>query len=153
METMTQAADELRGAGLRATAPRVALLRALREDDSHPGAEQLYRRLAPRHPRLSLSTVYANLELLLGAGLVRRVGPAGSPLRVDGRPDDHDHAICRGCGAVHDLPSTRALRPPLPDALPGGLRPTGVRVEYDVLCASCASESPAGSTPHNPARE
>lgn len=153
MPDPTHAAAELRSAGLRATAPRVALLAALREDGSHPGAEQLFRRLAPGQPRLSLSTVYANLELLLGAGLVRRVGPAGSPLRVDGKPDDHDHAICRGCGAVHDLPSTRAARPPLPDALPGGLVPTAVRVEYDVLCASCASRPPAGQPPHNPARE
>lgn len=153
MEAASQVAEELRCAGLRATAPRVALLRALRADGSHPGAEQLHRRLAPAHPRLSLSTVYANLELLLDAGLVRRVGPAGSLLRVDGKPDDHDHAVCRACGAIYDVPAAAAPRPPLPRALPGGLVPTAVRVEYDVLCAGCASETPAGSTPHNPARE
>jgi Fur family ferric uptake transcriptional regulator len=60
-------------------------------------------------------------------------------LRVDGTVDDHDHAVCRTCGAIFDLePRDRDLLPEPPD-LPPGTRMLRVRVEYDVVCPSCSA--------------
>jgi Fe2+ or Zn2+ uptake regulation protein len=56
---------------------------------------------------------------------------------VDGALVPHDHALCRTCGATFDV-AAGAVEYPIPPArLPGGLVVTGLRVEYDVVCAAC----------------
>lgn len=137
---MQKRAGRLRAAGLRVTAPRLAILRALEADRSHPNAEQVHAALHPEHPSLSLSTVYKTLEAFLRAGLVRRVATDGS-LRVDGVLKEHDHAVCRACGRVFDIDRRRFGSADAPDRLPQGLAVRGFRIEYDVVCATCRSTS------------
>ena len=134
---MSQAVERLRWVGLKVTGPRVLLLAALEQDRSHPTAEQLYETLRADHPSLSLSTVYQTLDAFLRTGLCRRVSDTGDRLRVDGTPQDHDHAICRACGTIFDIDRQLFPRPAPPGQLPLGLTVTGLRVEYDVICASC----------------
>jgi Fe2+ or Zn2+ uptake regulation protein len=132
-----QAADRLREAGLRATAPRVAILTALSTDRRHPSAEMLLESLRPGHPSLSLSTVYTTLEVLAQRGLIRRLGAQGDRMRVDGTARDHDHAICRECGAIFDVDRGVLPRPSPPVTLPDGLHVEDVHIEYEVICAAC----------------
>jgi Fur family ferric uptake transcriptional regulator len=96
-------AEELRGAGLRVTAARVALLDTVRRGD-HLGAEAIAAQVRERIGHVSLQAVYEALHALAGAGLVRRVEPAGSPARYEGRVGDgHHHLVCRSCGRVADV--------------------------------------------------
>jgi Fe2+ or Zn2+ uptake regulation protein len=74
------AAEELRGAGLRVTAVRVALLEAVRHGD-HLGVEALAAGVRERVGHVSLQAVYEALNALAATGLVRRIQPAGSPVR------------------------------------------------------------------------
>jgi Fe2+ or Zn2+ uptake regulation protein len=134
---MLQAVERLRRVGLKVTGPRVMLLAAIEQDRSHPTAEQLYETLRADHPSLSLSTVYQTLDAFLRTGLCRRVSDTGDRLRVDGTPQDHDHAVCRACGTIFDIDRQLFPRPAPPRQLPRGLTVTGLRVEYDVVCASC----------------
>ena len=129
--------------GLRATAARVAILEWLATDRRHPTAELVHESLRGRFPTLSLSTVYATLETLIREGLIRRVAPQSGRLRVDGTPLDHDHAICRMCGGIHDVARDLIQRPVAPDRLPSGLQVVNLHIEYEVLCPPCA----AGTTP------
>src|SRR5512134_1780205 len=99
---MDQHAARLRAAGLKATAPRLAILAHVSKTRTHPTIEDVYRSLRRSNPALSLSTVYKTVGALLDAGLVRRVPGAGA-LRIDGFGDDHDHALCRGCGRLFDI--------------------------------------------------
>ncbi len=103
-------AETLRGAGLRATGPRLLILETLLGDASHPTPETLHGRLRARHPSLSLSTVYQTLEAFVKAGLCRRVNAGDNRLRVDGTALDQDHAVCRACGRVFDIPRTSRAR-------------------------------------------
>jgi Fur family peroxide stress response transcriptional regulator len=139
-------AERLRAAGLKATAPRLAILRLLEADRTHPSAQAVLDALKPEYPTLSLSTVYETLEAFLRAGLCRPVAGEGALLRVDGTTHAHDHAVCRQCGRIFDVASR--LRPPLkpPSSLPGGLAVTGVRVEYEVVCGRCAGGRGARAT-------
>lgn len=134
---MIQTVERLRRAGLKATGPRVAVLAALEQNRSHPTAEQLYEGLRSRHPSLSLSTVYQTLGVFLRTGLCRRISGAGNRLRVDGTPQDHDHAVCRECGAIFDIDRQLLPLPTPPAHLPHDLTVIGLRVEYDVICAVC----------------
>jgi Fur family transcriptional regulator, peroxide stress response regulator len=136
MHDTRSAVTRLRAAGLRATGSRVAILAELEQNRTHPNAADLYERLSGAHPSLSVSTVYLTLETFERAGLLRRLTPKDGKVRVDGTTEFHDHAVCRDCGDVFDVPpASRALAPP--EGLPPGLRVLGTRIEYDVLCTSC----------------
>jgi Fe2+ or Zn2+ uptake regulation protein len=127
----------LRSAGLRATTPRLAILAELETDSRHPSAEMLLETLASEIPSLSLSTVYATLEIFLQKGLIQRIAGTSGKLRVDGMLHEHDHAVCRCCGAVFDVP--RLQHPPeVPPELPRGLRVMRLHIEYEVICEPCA---------------
>jgi Fur family peroxide stress response transcriptional regulator len=127
------------------------LLAALEHDCRHPTAEQLYESLRPHHPSLSLSTVYQTLDAFMRTGLCRRVSDAGDRLRVDGTPQDHDHAVCRICGTIFDVDRQLLPLPTPPAQLPPGLTVTGLRVEYEVICATCR-EAWKGEDPPSLAR-
>ena len=145
-----QTIDRLRGAGLRATSSRVAILDHLQVDRRHPTAEMVYGSLRSDHPSLSLSTVYSTLESFIDRGLLRRVHTPDGLLRVDGTIADHDHAICRHCGQVFDVPRT-GIRAEIDPDLPSGLRLVDVKVEYEVLCSDCqehAMTAVSGSAGH-----
>src|ERR1700682_5331327 len=88
-------ADELRGAGLRVTAVRVALLETVRHGD-HLGVEAVADGVRGRVGHVSLQAVYEPLHALTAAGLVRRIEPAGGAPRFEGRVgDNHHHLVCR----------------------------------------------------------
>jgi Fur family transcriptional regulator, peroxide stress response regulator len=97
---------ELVGAGLRITPQRLAVLGGLRAMRTHPTADELYHTLVAQSPRMARGTVYRTLDVLLGAGLIARVGPAGdggrAPQRFDGAPGHHHHLIAAD-GTLEDL--------------------------------------------------
>ena len=129
----------LRAAGLRVTAPRVAVLAELEQNRSHPNPMEIHQRLRARHPSLSLSTVYLTIDTFAAAGLLHRLPARNGHLRVDGVAEAHDHAICRRCGDVFDLP-VHAVAPVAPRGLPKGMRVLGAHIEYDVVCEKCLAD-------------
>src|ERR1035438_5930421 len=107
-------AGELRGAGLRVTAARVALLETVRDGD-HLGVEAIASGVRDRVGHVSLQAVYEALHALTAVGLLRRIEPAGSPARFEGRVgDNHHHVGCRawGGGAGVGCRVGAAPRPP-----------------------------------------
>ena len=138
---MSQRMAQLHRAGLKATGPRMVILAALEQDHTHPTAEHLYDTLRRDHPSLSLSTVYQTLDVFIRTGLCRRVSGLGDRLRVDGTPQDHDHAVCRLCGAIFDVDRDQVQLPTPPGHLANGLMVTGIRFEYEVICAACQEAS------------
>ena len=134
---MSHIVERLRQVGLKATGPRVMVLTALEGDHRHPTAEQLYETLRPHHPSLSLSTVYQTLDAFVRTGLCRRVSDGGDRIRVDGTPQNHDHAICRMCGAIFDIDRQLFPRAAPPTHLPHGLTVTSLQVVYEVICDAC----------------
>ena len=133
------AAEELRAAGLRVTAVRVALLEAVRHGD-HLGVEALAAGVRERVGHVSLQAVYEALNALAATGLVRRIQPAGSPARFEGRiGDNHHHLICRACGAVADVDCAVGEAPCLVPSDDGGFSLDEAEVIYWGLCAECSA--------------
>ena len=83
---------------------REAILKCLRSTTCHPSAEWVYTQLKPQIPDLSLATVYRNLARFRSEGAVQVIGCVDGEDRYDGNVAPHGHFICRGCGAVIDLP-------------------------------------------------
>jgi len=105
---------------------------------SHPSADELYDRVRKRLPRISLGTVYRNLEVLSREGVIHRLESGGSPKRFDGDPDGHAHIRCIRCGRIDDLPSGGELAGRDRDIAKGtGYRVLERRVEFLGLCPAC----------------
>ncbi|TWV55902.1 transcriptional repressor [Streptomyces misionensis] len=130
-------AEELRGAGLRVTAARVALLETVRDGD-HLGAEAIASGVRDRVGHISLQAVYEALHALTAAGLVRRIEPAGHPARFEGRVgDNHHHIVCRSCGAVVDVDCAVGDAPCLTAADDRGFAIDEAEVVYWGVCPDC----------------
>jgi Fur family ferric uptake transcriptional regulator len=141
-------ADELRGAGLRVTAARVALLETIRGGD-HLGIEAIAARVRERIGHVSLQAVYEALHALTAAGLVRRIEPAGSPPRFEGRVgDNHHHIICRSCGVVADVDCAVGDAPCLTPSDDHGFAIDEAEVVYWGLCSDCSTATNARSFEH-----
>ena len=132
-------AEELRGAGLRVTAARVALLETVRRGD-HLGVEAIASGVRDRVGHVSLQAVYDALHALTGAGLIRRIEPAGHPARFEGRiSDNHHHVVCRSCGVVADVDCAVGDAPCLTASDDHGYSIDEAEVIYWGLCPACAS--------------
>ncbi len=132
-------ADELRGAGLRVTAARVALLQTVREGD-HLDVEAITSGVRAHIGHVSLQAVYEALHALTAAGLVRRIEPAGGPARFEGRVgDNHHHVVCRSCGVVADVDCAVGEAPCLTASDDHGFSIGEAEVVYWGLCPDCAT--------------
>jgi Fur family ferric uptake transcriptional regulator len=132
-------AEELRGAGLRVTAARVALLETVREGD-HLGVEAIASGVRDRVGHVSLQAVYEALHTFTAAGLVRRIEPPGSPTRYEGRVgDNHHHLVCRSCGGVADVDCAVGHAPCLTASDDHGFSIDEAEVIYWGLCPACST--------------
>jgi Fe2+ or Zn2+ uptake regulation protein len=132
-------AEELRGAGLRVTAARVALLETVREGD-HLGVEAITSGVRDRVGHISIQAVYDALHALTAAGLLRRIEPADSPARFERRVgDNHHHAVCRSCGVVADVDCAVGQAPCLTPSDNHGFAIDEAEVIYWGLCPDCST--------------
>jgi Fur family ferric uptake transcriptional regulator len=122
---------------LRMTEQRRAVLDEVRLLGSHPGAEEVYAGVRSRIPRISLATVYRNLEKLTEYGLLRRLEPRGARRRYDDRLTDHYHVRCLACGSVEDVEIDRLSAPEAAAAQMSGYEVQGHRLEFVGLCPRC----------------
>jgi len=139
--TQNPEALSLRAADLRVTATRLAVLAAVREGD-HLLVDEIAVAARRRLGAVSTQAVYDVLHALTAAGLARRIEPAGSPARFEGRVgDNHHHLICRSCGAVSDVDCAIGHAPCLQPAGTTGFDIEEAEVIYWGQCPSCSSKT------------
>ncbi|MFF9622399.1 Fur family transcriptional regulator [Streptomyces griseosporeus] len=139
-------AEELRGAGLRVTAARVALLETVRAGD-HLDVEAIASGVRARVGHITVQAVYDALHALTAAGLIRRLEPPGSPARFEGRVgDNHHHLVCRSCGAVVDVDCAVGHAPCLTASDDRGFAVDEAEVIYWGICPDCSARSTASSS-------
>lgn len=128
---------------LRMTRQRRVILEELRRTNNHPTADTLYEQVRKRLPRISLGTVYRNLEILTALGEIQTLELSGSQKRYDGIPQKHYHIRCIHCERVDDAPI--APLNSLEDELYGATVYTimGHRLEFLGLCPECSRQEEA----------
>jgi Fur family ferric uptake transcriptional regulator len=129
----------LRGAGLRVTRPRVAVLGAVH---AHPHADTDSILCAVRRElsEVSHQAVYDSLRTLTAAGLVRRIQPSGSVARYESRVgDNHHHVVCRSCGAIADVDCAVGEVPCLTASDDRGFSIDEAEVIYWGQCYGCSN--------------
>jgi Fur family ferric uptake transcriptional regulator len=128
----------LRGAELRVTRPRVAVLTAV-FDHPHADTASLIEAVRGDLGDVSPQAVYDVLRALTDADLVRRIEPAGSAARYESRvADNHHHVICRSCGAIADVDCAVGDTPCLTASETHGFTIDEAEVIYWGTCPDCA---------------
>jgi Fur family peroxide stress response transcriptional regulator len=129
-------AEALRGAAVRPTAQRYAVLEYLARRPVHATAEQIFRAVNRADPRASRATVYNSLRSLAGAGLVREVAAAGGAARFEAVLLRHHHFVCERCGALEDV-AWFDLPPGAGEAVLGARAVRAYEIVFRGACASC----------------
>jgi len=134
----------------RNTPQRRVILHELCQMTSHPTAAQLYAVVRQRLPRISLGTIYRNLEVLHEDGMIQKMEFAGAEARFDGNLTPHYHVRCTVCDMVDDIhPMEPDLAPAQPVEL-GGFQITGHRLEYFGICPDCRKRDVFPGFSNNP---
>ncbi len=132
----------LRQAGLRVTAPRLAILTAVLGEGQHRDAEAIADVARRQLGTLSTQAVYDNLHVLEEAGLIRRIQPSGHPGRYEARVgDNHHHIVCRRCGATADVDCTVGAAPCLEPSASHGFVVEEAEIIFWGLCPQCRHEN------------
>jgi Fur family ferric uptake transcriptional regulator len=132
------------GRGRRITRQRQVILDELRNVKTHPSADEVYEMTRRRLPRVSLATVYRNLEDLAEQGEIQKLELAGTQRRYDGTVKKHYHVRCTGCGRMDDIEMEpfdwieRDVRQA------SDYRIFSHRLEFAGLCPSCQKARSAG---------
>ncbi len=87
----------------RLTTQRKVILEELRKVKSHPSADEVYELVRNRLPKVSLGTIYRNLDMLASQGIIQKLSVADTQMRFDGNPEPHLHVFCDNCGKVADI--------------------------------------------------
>ncbi|RHW24843.1 transcriptional repressor [Nocardioides immobilis] len=142
---MTTAADYeqmLRGADLRVTRPRVAVLGAV-HGLPHADTDAIIGAVRAEEGDVSHQAVYDVLRALTAVGLVRRIQPSGSVARYEARVgDNHHHVVCRTCGAIADVDCAVGEVPCLTAADDHGFVIDEAEVIYWGSCPDCSTARP-----------
>jgi Fur family transcriptional regulator, stress-responsive regulator len=138
MPAVTELERMLRGASLRVTRPRVAVLAAVHEHP-HADTQSLVGAVREQLGEVSQQAVYDVLNALTGAGLVRRIHPPGSVARYESRVgDNHHHVVCRSCGVIADVDCAVGESPCLIASDDHGFAIDEAEIIYWGLCSDCS---------------
>ena len=129
----------LRGAPLRVTRPRLAVLAAVHASP-HADTDSIIGAVRRELPAVSHQAVYDVLLALTAAGLVRRIQPSGSVARYESRVgDNHHHVVCRSCGAIADIDCALGATPCLTASNDQGFSIDEAEVTYWGMCPDCVA--------------
>jgi Fur family ferric uptake transcriptional regulator len=137
----------LKDAGLRVTAPRLAVLDWL-ATHPHTTADQVAEGVRERLGTVSTQAVYDVLHAFTRTSLVRRIEPAGHPARFETRiGDNHHHLVCRLCGATRDVDCVIGAAPCLAPSSTSGFVVDEAEVTFWGVCPDCQSPPRTEETP------
>lgn len=149
---VTDPAELLRERGIQVTAQRLAVMRAV-AGQPHVTADAVAELVRAEIGAISLQSVYDALGVLVANRLIRRIQPAGSPARFEGRVgDNHHHLICRVCGRVVDVDCAAGAAPCLAAADDQGYEIDEAEVAYWGRCPDCVAGAGATAIATPPAR-
>ena len=141
--TPSDLAEIVRGAGLRVTRPRVAVLAAVR-DHPHATTDSIIKAVRRDLPSVSSQAVYGVLGALTDTGLVQRIQPRGSVARYEARVgDNHHHLVCRSCGDIVDVDCAVGETPCLTASDDAGYGIDEAEVIYWGRCPACSGRPAA----------
>ena len=132
----------LRAAGLRVTAPRLAILSVLAGTPGHLTVDEIAHEARRLTGTVSTQAVYDVLSALSRVGLARPFEAAGGPVRYEARVgDNHHHLVCRDCGRIVDVDCVVGSAPCLQPSDAHGFSVDEAEVTFWGTCPDCQTNS------------
>jgi Fur family ferric uptake transcriptional regulator len=122
------------------TPQRKIILEEIANTNTHPSADEIYELVRRRLPRISLGTVYRNLEVLCECGLIRKMDLGDGHWRFDGNAESHYHVRCTSCGRITDLYMEELCDFENIIRQQTGYEGVGHRLDFYGLCPVCKRE-------------
>lgn len=119
------------------TRQRKAILEYLRKVKTHPSADEIFKVVRKNLPRISLGTVYRNLEKMCEKGLIRKIEISETRKRFDATIENHYHIRCDRCGRVEDLNNAHFMDLENISNKLQGYKITGFSLELTGICSRC----------------
>ncbi len=85
------------------TTQRKTIIEELKKLKTHPTADQFYEVIRKTTPKISIASVYRNLEVLSSLGMIAKLEISGTHNRFDGNTSLHYHLKCSKCGGFFDF--------------------------------------------------
>ena len=126
---------------LRMTRQRKVILEELCKVDTHPSADEVYAMVRKRLPRISLGTVYRNLEILAESGDIQKLEPGCALKRFDGNTENHYHLRCMRCDRVVDAPADFDVTIKYDLKSDSDFKIIGHKLEFVGICPECITQS------------
>jgi Fe2+ or Zn2+ uptake regulation protein len=126
----------LREKGYKLTSQRIAIIRLLSKDMTHPGAADILKKIRKTLPQVSMSTVYYTLDILKKEGLIHELEFYDRDNRYDVNVANHINLICKKCGRIEDLPDGITLSYAQVQQKTD-FQPVAMRYEYYGYCKDC----------------
>lgn len=122
---------------LRMTNQRKIILDELCKVYYHPTASDVYEMVRKKLPRVSLGTVYRNLELLSNCNTIQKLDFGEPHKRFDGNPKPHYHINCNICGRVEDAPVQLKSELEIEAGQASGYHISHHHISYNGVCPDC----------------
>lgn len=135
--------------GLKLTQQRLEILRTVLEHGGHPSAEEVYRRVRPVLPTVSLDTVYRALMLFERIGIISRVEILDDRSRFEPKNSPHHHLVCVLCRSIEDFSSPEADRIVPPESGKWG-KVLSNHLELRGICRACLAGEGGGEGEEGP---
>lgn len=132
-----------RQAGIRLTPQRLEIFRLVAKSKSHPDAEEIFHKLHPKMPNVSLDTVYRTLRMLTDLGLLTMVYPKQESIRFDANLNHHHHFVCIQCGKISDFYDSDLDRIPIPPETGRHGKSISMHIEVRGICDACLKQNAA----------
>lgn len=135
--------DRLKGAGLRSTGPRTAVLRLL-SAGKHWNATDVFESVRVELPGTSVQAIYGVLAALHEARILRRIEPSsGAALYEMYVGDNHHHLVCVVCGEIRDVPCAVGQAPCLTASESHDYDIVAADITFRGVCPSCRAKETA----------
>jgi Fur family peroxide stress response transcriptional regulator len=134
---MQKLIGSLREKGLKITPQRLAIFKILKDNKSHPCAEEIYLKVRKEFPTISLATVYQTLDTLEHIGGIRVLKCDKKKTRYDGDLSPHHHLVCIRCHKIMDLQYDYSKTLKLPRSMKNRFQVNEFKVLFYGICEEC----------------
>jgi len=129
--------DKYRGKGFRLTPQRVAILEFLKDNTTHPTAEDIFNGIKKVHPTVSFATVYNTVQALSKIGELAELTIDSERKHYDPDTSVHHHIVCTECRRIADVFVDYSESLHLPEEILAGFNVTGNHVDFSGVCMNC----------------
>ena len=126
---------------LRMTRQRRIILEELQKTRIHPTADKVYEMVRKKLPRISLGTIYRNLEILHDQGMIQKLEVAGKQKRFDGNPEFHYHVRCVNCSSIGDIYNFPGIQVHDNENMDSDYTILGHKLEFFGICPRCKAQA------------